>query len=401
MDLLRILKDNIGRIGKIIPKRNLFKTEFFHKRKRLIMLAIILIGVLTMWGWSALSKKGMTVSAVKDFLSGGKAAKKGAEETAEAAIPVRTTKAVKSDYQDFITSFGSIRGFREIPIKFEESARISKFYFKEGDSIKKGDLVVAEEQDEPKLKLEYAQIEYDKNKTLYDLGAITAAKLREAALELGSAEAAVAKRNFYAPSDGSIGVQRANEGELATPNDTVTTFVDIGSVFCEVGIIEKDMDKVKPGQAAKISIEAFPNDAFEAVVDSASPMLEGRSRTQNVKMLVGNEKGLIKPGMFAKADIMIFEKKDAIMIPRKALQKSEEGYVVFGVVRPEGEAKKSPAGFEEATAKIMPVKVERANEDMALISEGLTEGQEIILETPEAKSSIKDGAVIEILPATE
>jgi RND family efflux transporter MFP subunit len=179
----------------------------------------------------------------------------------------------------------------------------------------------------------------------------------------------------------------------------VTTFVDIGSIFCEVGVIEKDMDKVKTGQTAKVSIETFPNDAFEAVVDSVSPMLEGRSRTQNVKMLVPNEKGLIKPGMFAKADIMIFEKKNAIVIPRKALQKTEEGYVVFGVVR-QGEPKKSPAGFEEAMAKVIAVKVERANEDIALISEGLTDGQEIILETPEAKAGIKDGAAIEILPDT-
>ena len=89
------------------------------------------------------------------------------------------------------------------------------------------------------------------------------------------------------------------------------------------------------------------------------------------------------------------------MIPRKALSKTEEGYAVFGVVRPEGEAKKSPAGFIEATAKIIPVKVDRANENVALINEGLSEGDEIILETPEAKAGIKDGAKIEILPSAE
>jgi len=379
----------------------LFKTELFHKHKRLVMLFIVLLGVLIMWGWTTLAKKGITPSAVKELITKGKGAKKGAGEAVEAAIPVRVTKVIKADYQDFITSFGTIKGFREIPIKFEESSRISKFYFNEGESIKKGDLVIAEEQDDQKLKLEYAEIEYNKNKTLNELGAITVNKLRQAELELESAKVALNRRNFYAPSDGSIGTQRISEGELATPNDVVTTFVDIGSIFCEVGIIEKDIDKVKTGQTAKVLIEAFPDDPFEAVVDSVSPMLEGRSRTQNVKMLVPNEKGLIKPGMFAKADIMIFEKKDAIVIPKKALQKSEEGYVVFGVVRPEGEQTKGPAGFEEATAKIIPVKVERANEDTALISEGLTEGEEIILETPEAKSSIKDGAKIEILPSAE
>ena len=307
---------------------------------------------------------------------------------------------MKTDYQDFVTSFGTIKGFREIPVKFEESGRISKFCFKEGDGIKKDDLVVAQEQDEQKLKLEYAEIEYNKNKTLYDLGGLAPDKLKQAELEVESAKVSVGKRNFYAPSDGFMGMQKISEGELAKPDDAVTTFVDINSVFCEVGIIEKDMDKVKNGQIAKIAIEALPNDTFEGKVDSVSPILEGRSRTQNVKMLIPNEKGVIRPGMFAKAAIMIFEQEDAIVVPRIALQKSDQGYTVFGVVRPEGEAKKSLAGFEEATAKVIPVKVDRANEDVALISEGLTEGQEIILETPEAKSSIKDGVPIEILPQT-
>lgn len=378
--------------------KNIFKTEFFQKRKRLIIVSVILAGALIMWGWTTLAKKGITPSLIKSLIAGK--GKKAKEEAAEAAVPARTTKVVKTDFQDFITSFGTIKGFREIPIKFEEPGRIAKFYFKEGESIKKDDLVVAEEQEDQRLKLAYAEIEYDKNKTLYDLGGIAPAKLKQAGFELDSAKVAVGKRNFYAPSDGFIGIQKVSEGELTTQNDVVTTFVDIGNIFCEVGIIEKDMDKVKAGQAAKISIEAFPNDTFEAVVDSVSPMLEGRSRTQNVRMLVKNEKGFIKPGMFAKADVMIFEKKDAIVVPRKALQKSEEGHMVFGVVRAEGEPKKSPAGFEEAAAKIIPVKVERSNEEMALISEGLTEGQEIILETPEAKAGIKDGTKIEILPNT-
>jgi len=386
-----------------------FKTDFFQKRKRLIIISILLAGVLIAWGWATLSKKGITPQAVKEFIKGKTSAgggsafggKKAGEEALVPAIPVKTTKVVKTDYQDFVTSFGTIKGLREIPVKFDENGRIAKFYFKEGDSIKKDDLVVSQQQDEQRVKVEYARIEYNKYKTLYDLGAIVADKLREAELEVEAAEVTLNKRNFYAPSDGFIGTRKINEGELVTPTDIVTTFVDIGNIFCEVGIIEKDIDKVKTGQTARIVIEALPSDTFEGTVDSVSPMLEGRSRTQTVKMLVPNEKGIIKPGMFAKADIMIFEKKDAIVIPRKALSKTEEGYTVFGVVRPEdAKAKKTPAGFEEATAKVIPVKVERANEERALIGEGLAVSEEIILETPEAKSSIKDGSIIEILPDT-
>ncbi|MBU4375902.1 MAG: efflux RND transporter periplasmic adaptor subunit, partial [Candidatus Omnitrophica bacterium] len=339
---------------------NLFKTELFKNRKRLIILSILLIGIFTMWGWTSLSKKlAGGANLIKELISGSKADKSGGEELSEPPIPVRTEKVVKTDYVDSIVSFGTIKGFQEIPVKFEEAARIYKFYFKEGEPIKKGDLVVSEEQEEQKWKVEYAEIEYNKNRTLYDLGAITKDKLRQAELELEVAKESLNKRNFYAPSDGFIGTRWMKEGEVASPNEIVTTFVEIGNIFCEAGVIEKDMDKVETGQKASIIIEAFPAKNFEGVVDSVSPILEGRSRTQTVRILVPNEKGLIKPGMFAKADITIFEKKDAIVIPRKALQKTDEGYAVFGVVRPEGEAKKTPAGFDEATAKVISVKVDR------------------------------------------
>ncbi|MFH0839716.1 MAG: efflux RND transporter periplasmic adaptor subunit [Candidatus Omnitrophota bacterium] len=378
---------------------NIFKAEFFKKRKKLVILSILLIGVLIMWGWTNLSKgPAGGAKLIKELISGSRAGKSGAEELSEPPIPVRTEKVVKTDYVDSIVSFGTIKGFQEIPVKFEEAARIYKFYFKEGEPIKKGDLVVSEEQEEQTRKVEYAGIEYNKNRTLYDLGAITKDKLRQAELEFEVAKESLNKRNFYAPSDGFIGTRWMKEGEVASPNEIVTTFVEIGCIFCEAGVIEKDMDKVETGQKASIMIEAFPAKNFEGVVDSVSPILEGRSRTQTVRILVPNEKGLIKPGMFAKADITIFEKKDAIVIPRKALQKTDEGYTVFGVVRPEGGAKKTPAGFDEATARVISVKVDRAGEERALIGEGLTEGEEIIIETPEAKSSIKDGAKIEIMP---
>lgn len=380
---------------------NIFKTEFFKKRKKIIILSMLLIGVLIMWGRTNLPKMPGPARPMKNIFSKAKGLKAGAGELAEPAIPAKTAAVVRADYVELITSFGTIKGFREIPVKFEESARIRKFYFKEGEPIKENDLVVSEEQEEQKRKLEYAEIEYNKNRTLYDLGAIIKDKLRQSELEVEVARESLNKRNFYAPSGGFIGTRRINEGELASPNDVAATFVDIGSIFCEVGIIEKDMDKIGAGQKAVIMIEAFPAQNFEGIVDSVSPILEGRSRTQTVRILVPNEKGLIKPGMFAKADITIFEKKGAIVIPRKALQKTEEGYAVFGLVMPEGGARKTPAGFEEAAARVIPVKVERAGEERALISDGLTEGEEIIIETPEAKSRIKAGAKIEIMPSRE
>lgn len=365
--------------------------DFFKKNKKIIIILIIACGLIIMWGRAVIVRRAPGVSARRGLFG-----KKEPREAEEEIVPVKVTKVTRMDYRDTIASFGTIRGFGEIPIKFSENDRISKFYFKEGDEIKEGDIVVSQEQEGQTLKLEYAQIEYNNNKALYELGAITADKLRQSELELESARLELEKRSFYAPADGFMGTRKVNEDELVGPTDVVATFLDISNVYCEIGIIERDMGKIKVGQKVRVMLETFPGDVFEGTVDSVSPMIEGRSRTQTVRILVPNEGHTIKPGMFAKAEITIFEKNDALVVPRNALQKTETGYVVFEVIRDE-EAKETAAGFEEATAKVKSVKVERATEKLALISEGLTEDQEIVLESPKAKEAIKDGGRIEII----
>jgi len=355
--------------------------DFFKKNKIALILALIGLGVLIMWGRAAILRKG--------GLFGRKT-----EEPPGEVIPVKATKAAKMDYKEIIPAFGTIKGFTEIPISFKETGILGRFYFKEGDEIKKGDIVVSQEQKEEKLRLEYASIDYQKDKSLYELGAITKDALRQSELEMKVSEAELEKRNFYAPSGGFMGTRRLNEGELTEPSDVAATFIDIEKVFCEVGIIEKDMGKVKRGQKAKVVLETFPGHIFEGKVDSVSPMVEGRSRTQTVRILVPNEEYSIKPGMFARTEITVFEKKDAIVVPKKALHKKDKGYVVFGINRGPRDAKAPEDGI---TAEVIAVEVERATEKLALIRGGLEEGREIVLESPKAKEGIQDGARIEII----
>jgi len=360
-----------------------------NKYKVMIFLLVISGALLIMRGKVLMTER-FSLGSIAEKLFKDKAADEAppisVNEMLEEAIPVKVTTVSRMDYKDTIASFGMIKGFGEIPIKFEGSGTISKFYFKEGDKIGKDRLVVSQDRKAEDLRLEYAAIEYSKNEKLYSLGAITRDALRQSELEVRSSQLDLKKRDFYAPSGGIMGTREVNEGELVEPNDIVATFLDINKVFCEVGIIEKDMGKVKVGQKVKVTLDTFPDKTFEGTVDSVSPMIEGRSRTQTVRILMPNDEDIIRPGMFAKSEVTTFEKKDALVVPRKALKKTEDGYVVFGILR-----------RDDITAKVIPVKIGRASEDFALILKGVAEGQEIVLESPRAKEAIKDGAKVEII----
>ncbi len=393
--------------------------EFYLQHKILSVVIVIVLALLISWIRSVIVTGPKQEGGFSFF---GK--QKAKTEDVEPLIPVNTMKVSKTDFKDILPSIGVIKGAIEIDLKFQENGNIDSYKFKEGDQVKKGDILASLNQKEKQIKLDYAKVEFEKNKKLFELGGISKPKFEQSELELDSAQNEMNKTNIIAPSDGFMGTEIFDKGAYVTTSDKVGSFVDTSSLKCEVGIIEKDADKVKVGQKAFIMIENYPDKAFEGVVDSVSPMLEGRSKTQTVKIILPNTDNLIRPGMFARVNIMIFEKKDSIVIPASALKKSEDGFVVFAVEKEKAEKQseakvnsqpekdkeikqtqqpmQSAQGEEEGkprfgVAKSKKVNIGRISQDLVLIDEGLSEGDEIIVETPESKEKIKDGTKVEIL----
>ena len=97
--------------------------------------------------------------------------------------------------------------------------------------------------------------------------------------------------------------------------DKVGIFISIDKVYAEFSIIEKDVPKISLGQRVEVFVDAYSNKTFQGTVDRIAPIIEGRSRTQNIKIEIDNKDGQLKPGMFTRGLIATYEKKDALVIP--------------------------------------------------------------------------------------
>jgi len=215
-------------------------------------------------------------------------------------------------------------------------------------------------------------------KKMFDIGAIVEDALEKSRLEYESAKSDLEKTNIYAVSDGVLGRHDIDVGSYVTPNDKTGTFVDITKVYAEFEIIEKDVPKLKLGQKTEIFVDAFPNKNFVGTIDTISPLIEGRTRTQRVRVELKNPEGELNPGMFVRGLISTYEKKSAIIVPASGLKKKEEGYVVFIVHRdkdlqqamPEAGEESAPAGDIErdtGVIEIRPVEVAYMTQDRVAI----------------------------------
>ncbi|KJJ85856.1 Secretion protein HlyD [Candidatus Omnitrophus magneticus] len=322
-------------------------------------------------------------------------------------LPVKVYKTKKIDFKDTLPVMGRIEGFTEIELRFETNGIIESFNFEEGERILEGDIITSLNQKDALLKLKYAALDLEKAKKLYELGGYDKVAYDQKQLEYESAKRDLEKTNIYSPSDGYLGSKEKMQGTYVTSQDKCGTFLDFSQVYAVFDIIEEDTPKIKQGQNVDIFVDSYPGETFTGTIDMLSPMIQGRTRTQKAKIELENKDDLLKPGMFARAVINTYEKKDALIIPNGAFKKKEQKYFVY-VVHPEEkketEDAKKPVSPEQEGApqkgvvEEREIKIAYLTHDMAEVGKGLEEGELVIRELHQ---DYKDQDKVEITEVQE
>ncbi len=364
------LEEAIDKIKKQPQEKLPGLMNWFRKHKMTGSLLIVILGMGSAW---LLSKLFLGEKRRAGELEGVAVVDMGTQ--------VKVLKTTKTDFSDSILAMGSIKGFAQVNLGFQISGVVSVFYFREGDEIKSGQVIVQLDPQEQLLKYEQAKVKYENAQALYDLGAIIPLKLKEARLEVELAQTELAKTAIVAPSDGILGSRDVEVGSMVNPNMKVATFLDVEDVFAEAGIMEREINKVVLGQSVKINVDAYPDLDFGGTVTNISPMVKGKSKTLNVKVQIANPYRLLLPGMFVRVRVKIFETKNAIIIPRPALKKVKGAYHVFAV-NPDNKA------------EFKTVKLGYVTTDNVQITEGLKEGELVVVEGME---ELKDGAKVQVM----
>ncbi len=340
-------------------------------------------------------------------------------------IPVRILKAKATNFRDILPVMGTVKGKTEIELKFEVNGLIKAIYFREGEKIKKGDLIACLDPKDLELRVAYsrnklnsAQAAYNSiqkklevHKKLYEAGAILKSKLEEVEFECESAkfqvettkneldlvENELGKACLYATKDGVMGPRKKEEGEFVTPQDNIGSLLEINEVLVEVGVVERDINKIKLGQIAKVYVDAYPNITFEGYVDSIFPVVEGKSRTLTARIKVPNPEGLLFPGMFARAEILIVELQNALIIPATCLVAGGKGITLVPVI-PQESIEKSEDQTQIGIVQLRRVNLGYITSDYVQITKGLNADDLVVLE---AQGELKDNSPVKIVGVEE
>jgi multidrug efflux pump subunit AcrA (membrane-fusion protein) len=161
----------------------------------------------------------------------------------------------------------------------------------------------------------------------YDIGAEVRAG--DAMALIDSPELLNKPLELKAPLSGRVIERHGTVGEVVDRAKELYTISDLANLWGIAEIKEKDIAMVHVGQEATLRVLAFPEQAFRGKVVLLGHEIEEKTRTLEVRILMENTSGKLKPGMFADVEIVTDVLDGVLLIPDDALQTLEEQQVVF------------------------------------------------------------------------
>jgi RND family efflux transporter MFP subunit len=309
----------------------------------------------------------------------------------DTTIPVRVIQVEKSSIQEFVTTTGTVYAAKETILKTEQAGqymiqlnpRTGK-PFVMGDSVSANTLLFSLDNpehvnqiamDSKKLSLESAEREFTKQQSIYEKGGITLSEVKNAEKALidarysfDNAEISLAKLEVRAPFNGIIvNLPHYTSNQWVEANTEVATLMDYSSLYAELTLPGKEMDRIQQNQNVVVSNYSQEKQKLEGKVTQISPALDPTSRMFKIKIEASNQDLLLKPGMFVRADIIVQEKADVIVIPKDIILDRRGRKTVYIVQRGIAMERRLELGIETSDA----VEVTQGlNPDDSLIIEG-------------------------------
>jgi multidrug efflux pump subunit AcrA (membrane-fusion protein)/rubrerythrin len=171
---------------------------------------------------------------------------------------------------------------------------------------------------------------------------------------------------IVAPQDGFVVEKLVVEGQMVDAGMKLYRLADLGLVWAQAQIYEQDLDYLKLGQEAKVTLSYLPDREFRGRVTYIYPNVDEKTRTARVRMEFHNPGYFLKPGMFATVQVLSELNPSVLLVPDMAILRSGERNTVFLAL--------DGGRFEPRAVTLGP----QAENDTYQVLSGLNEGDRIV-----------------------
>jgi membrane fusion protein, multidrug efflux system len=286
--------------------------------------------------------------------------------------PVRPS-AVQEDLQ----AVGSLRSNESVVLRPEVSGRIATIGFRDGQVVKKGQLLIGLDATLNEAEVAQYRAEYDlalsNLKRSEDLArqkfisssaqetAASNAQVAEARLKL--AQARLSKMRIIAPFDGIVGIRGVSLGDYVKDGTDLVNVEDVRILKVDFRLPERSLAQIRAGQDVEVVADALPSERWQGQIEAINPRVDANGRSLELRGRLDNASGKLRPGMFVRVRVIVGE-RNGLLVPEEAIVPQGEEFYVFKVV--------------DGAAKRVPVKIGVRRDAKVEIVEGIAAGDQVV-----------------------
>ncbi len=311
-------------------------------------------------------------------------------------VEVITGKPDPVAVEETLAAVGTIEANERVELKPEAPGLIEAVGFVEGQRVQKGQRLFELDSRKETAALAQAEAEaslarsnLERARQLAGTRAISKQEVEQLESQLAVREAIarveqerLEDRRILAPFDGVMGPRLVSPGQYVAPGLPLATLVDDSQVKVRCRLPERQLASLRPKQTGRVRVNAYPDAVFEGTVDLIDPEVDPATRTVEVRLVTPNVDGRLRPGMFARVELVTGQRDQALVIPESALVATLDAFSVYVV--------------DQGTARQRPVKIGVRLPGKAEILEGLGSGDEIVVS---GLQNIVDGSPVKAVAA--
>ena len=304
--------------------------------------------------------------------------------------PVTVTSAVvkEENWAPILSAVGTVSAVEGAIVATELGGVVSEIDFESGASAKKGDILMKLDTSsegaqlrtaEAELKLAHQDLE--RTRDLATRRVISQAELDAGESKLKQKEGAVdnmramiAKKEVRAPFDGELGIRQVNVGQMINAGQQVVPITSLDPVYVDFSLPQQHLSQLSQGLEVRVQSDAVSGREFKGKLTAVNSMIDPVTRNVSVQATLDNPDHALRPGMFAKVEVMLPEEHPALVIPGSAVSYAPFGDSVFVIEKKKDEK----TGKESEVIRQQFVRVGEPRGDFVSITSGLKTGESVV-----------------------
>lgn len=278
-------------------------------------------------------------------------------------VPVEVIQVVKGNIAADYSGTATLEPEADAVIVAKIEGIVKQIFAEEGNIVKTGEALAKLEDEQYKLELEKAEAllkklsnDFQRNEALFKNKIISKDTYEQAKYDFHTQESTVglARLNYTnttikAPFMGVIAERMIKTGNMVQKNQSTFRITGFNPLLALLHVPEKEMSKLKPGFPAKVSADAIPGTEFTGKIIRISPVVDAGTGTFKVTVEINDKTMKLKPGMFARVNIVYDNHNDTLLVPKNTILEEDTESWVFLVKKDTVTKTKVVTGYKNKT----------------------------------------------------